>query len=71
MEMRVREQVKTLLSQENVKMKDLANKLEEITGRNYSLQNLSHRLTCGTLYYNEVLTIAKILNYRIRFEKIE
>ena len=71
MEMRVREQVKTLLSQENVKMKDLANKLEEITGRNYSLQNLSHRLTRGTLYYNEVLTIAKILNYRIRFEKIE
>ena len=71
MEMQVREQVKTLLSQENVKMKELAKKMEEITGRNYSLQNLSHRLSRGTLYYNEVLQIAKILRYKIKFEKIE
>jgi len=71
MEMQVREQVKTLLSQENVKMKELAARLEETTGRNYSLQNLSHRLSRGTLYYNEVLKIAQLLGYKIKFEKVE
>ena len=70
MEMQVREQVKTLISQEGVKMKELAQKMEILTGRNYSLQNLSHRLSRGTLYYNEVLKIAKILGYSIRFDKI-
>ena len=67
--MLVREQVKTLLAQEGIKMKDLAIKMEEISGRTYSLQNLSHRLRRGTLTYNEMLLIADILGYEISFNK--
>lgn len=69
MQMLVREQVKTLLAQEGIKMKDLAIKMEEISGRTYSLQNLSHRLRRGTLTYNEMLLIADILGYEISFQK--
>ena len=67
--MLVREQVKALLAQENMKMKELAMKMQEITGKNYSLQNLSHRLKRGTVSYNEVLQISEILGYNIKFEK--
>ncbi len=69
MQMLVREQVKTLLAQEGIKMKDLAMKMEEISGRTYSLQNLSHRLRRGTLTYNEMLLIADIFGYEISFNK--
>ena len=67
--MLVREQIKALLAQENMKMKELALKMQEITGKNYSLQNLSHRLKRGTVTYNEVLQISEILGYSIKFEK--
>lgn len=69
MNMLVREQIKALLAQENMKMKELALKMQEITGKNYSLQNLSHRLKRGTVSYNEVLQISEILGYSIKFEK--
>lgn len=67
--MQVREQIKTLLSQENITMKELALKMQERTGKSYSLQTLSHRLRRGTLYYNEVLLVTEILGYNINFEK--
>lgn len=69
MQMLVREQIKALLAQENVMMKDLAGKMQEKTGKSYSLQNLSHRLKRGTVTYNEVLIIADLLGYSIKFEK--
>ncbi len=70
MKMLVREQIKALLAQENMKMKDLAEKMQEKTGKNYSLQNLSHRLKRGTVSFNEVLEISEILGYNITFETI-
>lgn len=69
MKMLVREQIKALLAQENLKMKELALKMQEKTDKSYSLQNLSHRLKRGTVTYNEVLLISEILGYKIKFEK--
>ncbi len=69
MKMYVREQVKALLAQENVKMKDLAFQMQEKIGKKYTLQNLSHRLKRGTVTYNELLEIAEILGYNVKFEK--
>lgn len=71
MKMLVKEQVKALLAQEGMKMKDLVVELENITGRTYSLQAFSQRLSRGTLSYNEVLQIAEILGYEIKFEKVD
>ncbi len=71
MKMFVREQVKALLAQEGVKMKDLVVELEKVSGRNYSLQSFSHRLSRGSISYNEVLYIAQILGYEIKFNKAD
>ncbi len=71
MKMLVREQVKSLLAQENIKMKELAAQMQEKLGKNYSLENLSHKLARGTVSYNEVLLICEILGYKIKFEKID
>ena len=68
--MLVKEQVKALLAQEGVKMKDLIVELEKVTGRSYTLQAFSQRLRRGSISYNEVLYIAQILGYKINFEKI-
>ena len=68
--MLVREQVKALLAQEGMKMKDLVVELEKVSGRSYSLQAFSQRLSRGTLSYNEVLQITEILGYEIKFEKV-
>ena len=63
----VREQVKTLLVEKNITMKELAELLSVKTSKKCSLANLSAKLTRGTLSYNEVLKIAEILGYEIKF----
>ena len=71
MKLRVKEQIKTLLVQSNVKQKDLAELLSEKTGHFYSPDNISKKLNRQTFTYNEVLEIASLLGYRIEFIKEE
>ncbi len=71
MKLQVKEQVKTLLAQKGIKHKQLAQILSEKTGRKYTPSNLSHRLTSGTVTYNEMLVIAEILKYEIKFVDME
>ncbi len=61
--MGVREDIKSLLAKENVTMKDIA--------KNYGVspQNLSNKLRNGTIKFEEVRDIAKILGYEIEFKK--
>ncbi len=63
-------QIKTLLAQRAVKLKDLAQLLTERTGKPYTPNGLTHKLSRGSITYNEVLQIADILGYKIRFEDI-
>ena len=69
MKLQVREQIKTLLVQENIKLKELAVMIAEKTNKNCSSDSLSHKLSRGTMPYNEVVMIADILGYEIKFEK--
>ena len=69
MKLKVREQVKTLLSQEGITQKELIKILSEKTNKQYSQTSLSQKLGRGSLTYNEVLEIAEILGYEIRFVK--
>lgn len=67
MKIYAREQVKTLLAQKNLKLKDLAVKLTELSGKQYTSNALSHKLSRGSISYNEVLLISEILGYDIQF----
>ncbi len=65
-----KETVKILLLKRNMTIKTLAEKLTELSGKNYSRQNLSGRISNGYLRYEEMEQIAKILEYKIEFEDL-
>jgi len=64
-----REQVKILLIKENMSLTELARKMTDFTGKSYTQQGLSNKLSRNTLRYSEICNIAKILGYTIKFEK--
>lgn len=69
MKLQVREQIKTLLAQEDVKLKELAVMITEKTGKKCASDSLSQKLRRGSLTYNETLMIAELLGYEIAFIK--
>ena len=48
---------------------DMAEKLA--AGRQYEYNSFIHRLRRGTVLYEEMLDIAEILGYEIKFEKLQ
>jgi hypothetical protein len=69
MRLKVREQLKALLSQEAMTQKDLVKILTQKTGKKSTPGGLSQKLTRGTLSYNEMMTICEILGYDVQFVK--
>lgn len=67
--MSVREDIKTLLAQEAMTMKHLAEKMQEETGYPYNLKVISDKLARKTLKYEEFKVILKILNYEMVLKK--
>ena len=65
---KVKEQVKMLLIERNIKMKDLVKKLANKYGTSSSESNFSGKLSRGSLTYNEMLEICDILDYDIVFK---
>lgn len=69
MKLNAREIVKVLLTRECLRQKELVEILREKTGKKYTQDGLSHKLSRGTISYNEVQLIADILGYDIEFKK--
>lgn len=69
MELFAREQIKVLLAQEIMTLKDLANALGKELGKKYTADNLSQKLRSGSIRYNEMVIMAKILGYEVKFTK--
>ena len=63
--MRIRDEVKIMLSAKCMTMTELAKKMSEISGKSYSQSLLSHKLASESLRYSEMKMICKILGYRI------
>ncbi|OGI22877.1 MAG: hypothetical protein A2287_10340 [Candidatus Melainabacteria bacterium RIFOXYA12_FULL_32_12] len=63
--MPAREQVKILLLKRNMTITELASRMTEFTGKKYSRQNLSNKLSKRTLRFEEFEVIAEILGYKI------
>jgi hypothetical protein len=71
MQLFIREQIKVLLAQECLKLKELAEMITEKTGKKCSPNALSKKLNRGTMTYNEAVIIACILGYKIQYIKEE
>lgn len=69
MYLKAKDQVKILLVQEKMLLKTLADKLSDKMEKKYAADNLSQKLRRGSFSYDEMLLIAEILGYEIKFEK--
>lgn len=67
--MGVREDIKTIIVQENWTIAEIGKEMTKITGKNYSGSNLSQKLSRKTLKYEEAKLIGQILNYELKFIK--
>ncbi|CDE62720.1 putative uncharacterized protein [Fusobacterium sp. CAG:439] len=63
--MNVREEVKIMLGSKCMTITELAKKMTELSGKNYSQSLISHKLASESLRYTEMKMICKILGYRI------
>jgi hypothetical protein len=69
--MGVREDVKIILIQSGKTLKEVVELLNSKHGRNDTSQNLSNKLSRGTLKYSEAVEIAEVLGYTIKWEAIK
>ena len=63
--MDVRYEVKIMLTSKRMTMTELARRMTELSGKNYSQSLISHKLAKESLRYTEMKLICKILGYRI------
>lgn len=66
--MNVREEVKFMLLRRCITITELAKRMTEITGKNYSQSLISHKLANDSLKYSEMKLICKILNCKLFIE---
>ncbi len=63
--MNVREEVKIMLGSRCMTITELAKRMSELSGKNYSQSLISHKIAKESLRYTEMKMICKILGYRI------
>ena len=63
--MDIRDEIKIMLASKRMTMTELAKKMTEVSGKNYSQSLLSHKLKDESLRYSEMKLICIILGYRI------
>lgn len=63
--MNIKDEVKIMLFSKGMTLTELAKRMTEISGKNYSQSLLSHKLADNSLRYTEMKMICKILGYRI------
>ena len=64
-----KKQIKMLLLQEDLLLKELAGEMSEKIGKTYSPSSLSHKISRNSITYSEMVCIADILGYEINFIK--
>lgn len=67
--MSIKEDIKAVIVKSGWTMSDIVKALNERHGRNDSVQNLSAKLSRGTLKYREAVEIAEVIGYSIEWVK--
>lgn len=60
-------EIKNLVADRDLTLKQLAEMIGKYENRNYSLASLSQKLRNETISYKEIKLIAKLLDYKILF----
>lgn len=64
-----KEQVKIIIAREALTAQKLADALTKQTGKKYTRQSISHRISASSFDYDEVKNIADIYGYEILINK--
>ena len=67
--MSVSEDLKILLLKEKTTITELAKLATEKSGKNYTVFGISQKLARNSMKYDEEKFLARILGYKIKFEK--
>ena len=66
--MNVRDEVKIMLAAKCMTITELARRMSEETGKNYTQSLISHKLAAQSLKYSEMKLICRILGYKISID---
>lgn len=69
--MNIRDNIKSLIAFQSRTMTEIAQEMTKRTGKNYSMHNLSQKLSRKTIKFDEVDLIMEILGYKIKFEETD
>ena len=64
-------EIKSIIVKSGWNITGVANALNQKYGQSYTMQNLSQKLIRGSIKHQEVLDIAEILGYEIKWVKKE
>ncbi len=67
--MAIKDDIKAVIVKSGWTMSDVVKELNKKYGRNDTVQNLSGKLSRGTLKYREAIEIAEIIGYEIQWVK--
>ena len=67
--MELKDEIKAYIVSSGWSITDLNNELNKINNTEYTVQNLSSKIRKGSLKYSEILQIANILGYEIKWIK--
>lgn len=66
--MKLRDEIKSYIVSAGWTITKLAEELNKRNGNDYTVQNLSNKIRKESLKYSEILEIADILGYKIKWE---
>lgn len=69
--MSVNEDLRILLLKEKMTITELAKLATEQSGKSYTVFGISQKMARSSIKYDEMEFFAKVLGYRIKFEKID
>ncbi len=67
--MTARDDLKILLVKEHITLTELASIATSALNKKYTVQSLSQKLVRGTMPYDELERLVRLLGYKINFEK--
>lgn len=70
-DMNIRNEIKSIITKSGWTLTAVAQELDEQSGKSFTVQNLSQKLIRGTIKYQEILYIAEIIGYEIKWVKKE
>ena len=68
--MNTRDDIKMLLLKNHMTITELVEKMSELMGKKITRSVFSQKLTKGTIRYDELIAICKILGYEIEYKKL-